>query len=286
MPAADIEHRALRPGDIASCLRLSTEAGWNQTAEDWALVIASGPADGLFAAGRLIATAAAIHHGAGHGWIAMVLVDPAERGRGHAKRLLGAMIDRLAGEGRGAGLDATALGQPLYEKLGFVAIGTFTRYAVTAAPLPAPSAPSTGNVIRPATAADAAAMAAYDAPAFGADRAAILAHLIARVPSAAHVALREGALAGYVLARDGVRATQIGSLVADDGATASALLQAALGMVSGPVFIDAADAHAPFCTLLQDAGFAAQRTFTRMVLGPARTDDPQKVFAIVGPEFG
>lgn len=277
------EQRALTPADIPACLRLSTEAGWNQTAEDWSLVVACGPAEGLFVAGRLVATAAAVHHGAHHGWIAMVLTDPPERGKGHAKRLLKAMMDRLAASGRTAGLDATALGQPLYERLGFHAIAAFPRYAAEAPTAVAVPAPGT---IRRARSKDAAAIAAYDTPAFGADRSTILAHLLGRLPAAAHVAEIDGTIAGYVLARDGVRATQIGGLVADDPDTAAALLAAALGAIGGPVFIDAAEAQPGFCATLERFGFTPQRTFARMVLGTPRADDAQKVFAIVGPEFG
>lgn len=279
----DPEQRALTPADIPACLSLSVDAGWNQTAEDWALVIASGPAEGLFVAGRLVATAAAVFQGAHHGWIAMVLTDPPERGKGHARRLLNAIMGRLAEAGRGAGLDATALGQPLYERLGFTAIADFPRYSAEA---PSPQAVSSPGTVRLAGSADAAAIAAYDTPAFGADRTMILAHLLTRVPQAAHVAEYDGAISGYVLARDGVRATQIGALVADDPDTAAALLAAALKAIKGPVFIDASAAQPAFCATLDRFGFTPQRTFSRMVLGPPRKDNAIKIFAIVGPEFG
>jgi hypothetical protein len=39
--------------------------------------------------------------------------------------------------------------------------------------------------------------------------------------------------------------------------------------------------------LLEASGFAAQRPFTRMLLGrKARFDDSRRTFAVIGPEFG
>ena len=50
---------ALTADDVDGGLALSGEAGWNQTAEDWALFIAQGHAIGFRdAAGTLVATAA------------------------------------------------------------------------------------------------------------------------------------------------------------------------------------------------------------------------------------
>ena len=58
-------------------------SGWNQTEADWRLLLA--PPSVFRAAvvdGRVVASAGAVVYGDGLAWVCMVLVDPAERGRG------------------------------------------------------------------------------------------------------------------------------------------------------------------------------------------------------------
>lgn len=74
---------------MPSCLALSTEAGWNQTATDWAIFFACGESFGCLAPdGRLIATTFLVPYRPRIAWISMVLVDPSYRRRGVATRLV------------------------------------------------------------------------------------------------------------------------------------------------------------------------------------------------------
>jgi hypothetical protein len=127
---------------------------------------------------------------------------------------------------------------------------------------------------------------AYDARAFGLDRAHILRHLLGRAPTLAHVAEKAGRVRGFVLGRDGRQATQIGPILAEDDATAIALVRAALRNTRGPVYIDSFDAQGAFNDYLAARGFAVQRGFTRMLVErSAQFDDPRRSFAIAGPEL-
>jgi predicted GNAT family acetyltransferase len=111
---------ALTLSDVAGGLLLSTGAGWNQTADDWAFFIGQGQAIGFRnASGVLVATAAALVYGGGFGWISMVLVAPDWRHRGLASRLVDACVQRLRAFGVTPVLDATPAGQPVYRQLGF-----------------------------------------------------------------------------------------------------------------------------------------------------------------------
>ena len=58
--------------------------------------------------------------------------------------------------------------------------------------------------------------------------------------------------------------------------------------IDGPVYIDLADAQVASCArLLEASGFAAQRPFTRMLLGRRESfDDGSRTYAVIGPEFG
>ena len=98
------------------------QAGWNQTIEDWRLLIDLSP-EGCFAiavGGELAATTTLIHYGRRLAWIGMVLTKESYRGRGFAKRLLSKALshaDQLGIET--VKLDATDQGQPIYENMGF-----------------------------------------------------------------------------------------------------------------------------------------------------------------------
>jgi hypothetical protein len=107
------------------------------------------------------------------------------------------------------------------------------------------------------------------------------------MPGAEFVAYREERIAGFLLGRDGQSAMQLGPLVADDEATAQALLDRGLGAVEGTVYIDLADSKTALHSSLLKRGFQVQRPFTRMVFGRDHAfDDSARTFAVAGPELG
>ena len=90
--AARLPIHELKPDDAESVWPLSIEAGWNQIAADWRLMIASGTALGIkTAAGRWIATALSLPLGPQASWISMVLVTKPERGKGHGSAAAAAL---------------------------------------------------------------------------------------------------------------------------------------------------------------------------------------------------
>jgi len=118
-----MELRLLSLEDIPAAMQLSTAAGWNQTPADWAALLEVSPDGclGIECDGRLVATTTVVCYEQRLAWIGMVLTDAAYQRRGFARRLVSRAID-LAHE-REIGcikLDATDLGKPLYESLGFV----------------------------------------------------------------------------------------------------------------------------------------------------------------------
>ncbi|MBI2685445.1 MAG: GNAT family N-acetyltransferase [Acidobacteria bacterium] len=124
------EIRYLREADLADCMRLKEAAGWNQTPADWRALLAAAPEGcfGVEAVGRVVASATAVAHG-GIGWIGMVLTDPAYRGKGLATALLEHSLRYLDDRVETVKLDATAQGEPLYRKLGFVDEAPIERWA-------------------------------------------------------------------------------------------------------------------------------------------------------------
>src|ERR1700680_1423721 len=85
-----IRPRLLKAGDVPQAMRLKDAAGWNQTAEDWRLLMELSP-DGCFGIegdGELASTTTAVCYGADLAWIGMVLTAAEYRGRGFARMLM------------------------------------------------------------------------------------------------------------------------------------------------------------------------------------------------------
>ena len=289
-PTEALRQVGLSPEHVEAGAGLSALIGWNQTSEDWRYLLAHGDGVGLLTPeGSLVASAMALPYGR-FAWICPVLVAPDYRRRGLATRLMNEVLQRQEAIGRVPGLDATPDGREVYRQIGFRDVYRLGRYRAETVPVPPPGSPDgppDGPDVRRLTAADLAQVAPVDRRLFGADRLELLFHLRRRQPDAAFGAWRDGRLAGYVLARDGREATQLGPLAAADDTVAQSLAAAALGAVQGPVYIDVADARAGFIEWLEAGGFVLQRPYIRMVRGRAAGfDDPAWLYAIAGSELG
>lgn len=282
------EKLSLSPSELDDVDALVREARWNQVAADWHVFLAHGRVYALVtAAGRIVATTATLPYGGRFAWISMVLVAGEYRRRGLATQLMHRAMDELAAARLVPVLDATPDGRAVYRRLGFTDSWGFARLIRRERQSAPPFAAPAGVTIRPVTDADWPKLCIYDAAAFGAERGAVLAGLRGRLPSTQLVAARAGAIAGFLLGRDGMLAGQLCPLIADDDAIACALLARALDALDGPLFIDLADDKTTVRSFLETRGFAAVRPFTRMLYGTLpRFDDPARTFAVVGPEFG
>src|SRR5262245_6183131 len=118
-----IRIRRMTAADLSLGMRLKAANGWNQTEADWRRYLDLG-GEGCVVAeldGEPVGTTATCVVGT-VAWIAMVLVDAEVRGRGIGKALMSHALEHLDRRGIAClRLDATPLGQPLYEKLGFQA---------------------------------------------------------------------------------------------------------------------------------------------------------------------
>jgi GNAT superfamily N-acetyltransferase len=276
----------LQPADAKDLCPLSMEAGWNQVAADWRLMLTLGRGYGVRAAdSKWIASALVLPLGPAVCWLSMVLVTQPMRGQGLGTRLLRRSLAEVEASGAAAGLDATELGHPIYLPLGFRDVYSLSRWH---APLGArqPLPPPAGIAIGQATADDLERIGLCDASRTGLARAPVLSHLFARAQGIARIARRgDGAIAGFCLARDGRGATQVGPIVAEDEVIGLALLSHALAAIDQPVIADIPDRHARFRRWLTEQGASAPRSFVRMLRGDARLDDGTHTFALAGPEL-
>lgn len=267
--------------DIAGCMALSAEAGWNQAPEDWALFVRHGTVFGLLDADRRpVATGAIFPYLKDFAWISMVLVTASRRRARIGARILETCCAELARRGFVAVLDATPAGERVYRPLGFEPMFSLTRWQGEGGGGGVALPPG----IRLMGEADIAAVAALDASAFGAPRQFLLEDFFRRAPQLAFVT---GACTGFALARPGRVATQIGPIIADNEDAAAGLLAAALDTAAGPVFLDLCDRWTNLAALLRQRGFTVQRPYLRMGLRRgAAFGDAERTFVIAGPEFG
>jgi hypothetical protein len=214
----------------------------------------------------------------------MVLVDPEYRNRGIGTDLLRQAIEHLDGSGIPTlKLDATPLGKPLYEKLGFV-----SEYEIERWRLHRTVEENPGVSARIAPAELVAEIFAYDRQIFGADRSNLLRSLAEQGPTLTLAIARGTQPAGYAFGRRGLFADHLGPWMARDRDTAEMMLTDFLRRSSrDTVIVDALQSNRAAGEILRDNGFTIARPLTRMYRGPnAYPGQPNLLCAIVGPEFG
>ena len=279
---SDLTRHPLSTGDDIRGCHLSTEIGWNQTRDDWRYMLENGFGDGCTDRnGNLVASGMALPYGS-FGWVCMVLVRESWRRRGLATTLMNGVIAELEERGITPGLDATPAGREVYLPLGFTETIGIARMVAEKATITGIDMP-----LSAISTDDYEEISAYDREVFGADRSALLRHLLGRQPTRAVLARCGGVLSGYALARDGVNWTQIGPVVADDTMTARALVARAASVEGRALLIDVVSRPDGLRPWLEGCGFVFQRPYHRMFRGPEpHVAHADRLFAIAGPEFG
>jgi ribosomal protein S18 acetylase RimI-like enzyme len=266
--------RLLCPADLGGAVELSRLANWNQTIDDWEMLLRLDP-QGCFAIevdGQIVSTTTLLCYGKQLAWIGMVLTRPEYRRRGFAKRLMQAALERASDlKIESIKLDATADGQPLYEKLGFKTEQVIERWFRDGQSTITPAQPALRNIPPPLE---------MDREAFGADRAMLLQQLASRNPP-------ESTGEAYNFSRNGARCQYLGPCVARDQKSARTVI--AHTLQSSPQsswYWDLLSSNQNAIDLAAEFGFAPQRRLERMVLGDSITKNDQMVYAIAGFELG
>lgn len=268
--------RRLVASDIPAAVGLSEQAGWNQTGDDWRLLIELAP-EGCLAIevdGELAATTTLLCYGRRLAWIGMVLTKMSYRGRGLARYLLTQAqteADQMRIET--VKLDATDQGRPLYEKMGFRCEQAVERW----------SRPGSGHTLSTAAPVEEPPVnwRVADHRAFGADRSELLERLARRSQPPLFI---EGS---YLLTRPGRQTRYLGPSVCKTPGTARKLTERALGMaVSDSWSWDLLPKNRNAVALAQDLGFAPARQLQRMARGKGLHAKEDTIYAIAGFELG
>lgn len=287
MPEIPTHLTSLLASDSATLLQLSASAGWNQTIEDWLFLI-NHPESRCIAATRgnkIIATTTSITFQHQLAWIGMVLVQESCRRKGIGKLVLNEVLERLKSVPM-VKLDATAMGQPLYEQLGFKEEYRIVRMVNHSAnPLYQPDhhedlVKITRRLIPEIT--------SFDEKIYGVSRQSLLKYLFIHSPNISFAAYQHSEFKGFILGRRGSLFHQLGPIEASDLTLVTILLNRALTALNDrPVIIDVPCQQEDMIRLLTDNGFTIQRYFTRMYKGNNWFHGATgKLYAIAGPEFG
>jgi GNAT superfamily N-acetyltransferase len=272
----------MRDGDLLPAVAAIRAGGWGERDASLGFALRQ-PQCYPFVAdddGEIVGTSIATHNGP-VGWVGLVFVAPAHRGRGLGAELTSAALRRFEDLGcHTVALAATSLGRPVYERLGFrpdgdyVMFGGSPRMKGESGMLSdaAQAEPVRDGCIRPLVPADLPAVYALDVAASGEDRA----HLIQAVPQA--WVLDDGhTIRGYA-----ARATWgLGAAIAPDPADGKLLLELLRANAStSSVRFSPLDANTAAVAHLRDIGFQEQDHVVRMLLGAPITWHPTHIWNI------
>lgn len=259
-----LELKAMNETHLDAAFALTQRLKWPHRRADWQQALLLG--DGLVAEenGVLVGTILFWRWGKEYATLGLVIVDDAQQGRGIGKQLMQAALAKL--EGSNVRLHATAAGQPLYEKLGFVATGHVEQHQCRElAAVPAiPCGPQ--QRIRSAGVQDAAVLTALDRQAHGQHRPLLITHLLDSAER--FVVLEEnGTAAGFANLRRFGHGYAIGPVVARNLANARLLVSELLSGMSGQFVRIDTDRSAGLGLWLNELGLVEVDAPTTMVKG-------------------
>jgi GNAT superfamily N-acetyltransferase len=274
--------RTMRPEEISLAVDWAATEGWNPGLAD-DLCFASVDPEGFLIAeldGAPAATVSCVNYGARFSFLGFYIVRADLRGRGFGLRIWNAAIAH-AGT-RVIGLDGVTAQQDNYRKSGFQLAYANVRYGGPVAPGAAPRA----DVIALSD-VPMAAIEADDATVFPAPRPAFLRAWIGAPGHAGCALVRDGRLAGWGVIRPCRKGFKIGPLVADDRATAEAVLSALLAKIGGgEIFLDVPGINRDAVALALDWGLAPVFETARMYTGAIAPLRLERVFGVTSFELG
>jgi GNAT superfamily N-acetyltransferase len=274
--------RRMTADDLRLGLRLSRQAGWNQTMSDWQRFFNLGP-EGCFVAelsGHLVGTTMTFVSDR-VAWIAMVLVEKNARGKGIGTALLKHALGYLDEcKVRTVRLDATHLGRPIYEKLGFK-----PEYELVRLEGIAPSG-RTLTTVEKATPEMLKKVIKFDKRMMGENREKMLRVLFDEFPENMRVLMHGRKLEGFITMRSGSNAVQIGPCMATLKAGPDLFTDALNRCAGKVVLIDVPTGNVHAVKIAESRGFEIQRRFLRMYRGRRIKSNVSAIWASSGPEKG
>jgi GNAT superfamily N-acetyltransferase len=249
--------------DLPGCLALACDRAWPPEESKWRLLFDLAAVYGARdEAGDLAGAAVLTCYGGDLAAIGMMLVASRHGGRGLGRRIMTHVLAQ-AGDAT-VFLNATQAGRPLYEKLGFEAVGMIHTCAGDFAGPPVREARS-----RPAGPGDLAAIRRLDAQVNGVDRPRLV-RFLPGFTEHLRVIERGGRITGYAGAWRSAGNVVIGPVIADGAGDAAALIADIAVAVDGPLRVDLDAGQARLAEWVTRRGLAVRAAEPLMVLGGRR----------------
>ncbi len=252
--------RWTRPGEKDSYTACIETAGMSQTPAQVAFYL-ENVLIGTYVAeddGRIVGTGSCIAYAGGTGWIGLITVLPEFRGKGLGRALtewgIGALREKVT---KTVVLAASAMGRPIYEKLGFEVVGEYLTMAGHGLTHPPRDAR-----LRPMFSHDWPEIEALDLSATGEQRG----ELLKSMPTGYVLVGNDGRFTGFHIAAPWGGG---GSVAADPeaGRIMIDLARSLRGEQAMRLFVPAANTEA--VSYLAASGFEVAKRTTHMVLGPS-----------------
>src|SRR5215475_12078989 len=255
--------RTMRPDEISMAVNWAAAEGWNPGLSDDACFAAADREGFLIGevGGVPAASVSCVKYGANFAFLGFYIVREDLRGRGYGLRMWNAAIAH-AGP-RVIGLDGVVAQQENYRKSGFELAYANVRFGGIVS---APDSSQTGVISL--NELPFSIVEAYDATVFPASRPAFLRAWIGSPGHIGRAIMRDGSLAGWGVIRPCRKGRKIGPLLADDRATAKAVLSALLASVGGgEIYLDVPSIHRDAVALAQELGLVPTFETARMYNG-------------------
>ncbi|MEV0221880.1 GNAT family N-acetyltransferase [Streptomyces sp. NPDC050704] len=260
----------------------AADEGWDPGASDGPCFFAQDP-EGFFLGridGEPVSAISVVNYGADYAFLGCYLVRPDLRGRGYGLATWKASLAHAGN--RTIGLDGVVAQQDNYRQSGFEPAYNTVRFA---------GVPATGTFVgggvRPADAADLAAITAYDSACFPADRPRFVEQWVTGRGHRALVRVVDGRLTGYGVIRPALGCLRIGPLFADTPDDARALFAALADEADGRrIAIDIPETNTASVALAEAHGLTPSFETARMYTGPVRPYATDRVHGVTTLELG
>jgi GNAT superfamily N-acetyltransferase len=210
--------RRLGLDDVSACADLAVNRGWFPEITRWKMLLSIGEGWGVDDPdGGLSATVVLTRFPLGLAAVGLMLVRESRSRQGLGRLLMEHVLPRAHPDT--VFLYATALGEPLYEKLGFVAVDRVARHIGSWKDSPHDGAWRA----RPLAPGEFTAVLALDRLVFGADRRELLSALVS-IADRTLVLERNGSIAAFGIAWPNVGRVHLGPIVAPDEDAARTLI--------------------------------------------------------------
>jgi len=279
---AALRYRRMTEDDIEAAHKLSLAVRWPHRLDDWRFVQRLGAGYVAEDSTGLVGTVMCWSHGPEFASVGMVIVAAEWQGKGVGRNLMALVMAELGK--RTVLLHATEAGKPLYQKLGFEAVGQIHQHQGTVFKSPLmPLQP--GERIRPLGSRDGPRLAALAARAAGMPRATVLAAM--QEVAEGVVIDRYDEVIGCAMLRRFGHGYAIGPVIAPDIDRAKALISHWTGTYGGAfirIDVTGASGLSPWLTEL---GLVQVDSVLAMARGEAPQPDPGvRMFAIINQALG